>query len=199
MPGRRRRASHYMSTMRTAWWSHVRTRPSTPEPATSRSVRLRSTSVRTPNGSILIDYKAADPFSPGGGDLALSSPFNVNGQLAIKPTEDGPIAGGFVSSFPAIEIYHHGAAGTSEIAKIMPQNISQAGPLLGLPLSQNIGVSLMGEFPDTVLPPLPRVPDLDVGPDNDPPVLQIPEPFVIPYPAVELRPIGDGVNVPVGR
>lgn len=154
---------------------------------------------QNPNGSILVDYKAADPFSPGGEDLALSSPFNVNGQLVIKPTENGPIAGGIVSSFPAIEIYHHGAAGTSEIAKIMPQNISQAGPLLGLPLSQNIGVPLMGEFPDTVLPPLFRVPDLDVGPANDPPVLQIPEPFVIPYPSIELGPVGDGVNVPVGR
>lgn len=50
--------------------------------------------------------------------------------------------------------------GTSEIAKIMPQNTSQAGPLLGLPLSQDIGVPLMGGFPDTVLPPLPQIPDL---------------------------------------
>lgn len=151
------------------------------------------------NGSILLDYKAADPFSPGGEDLALSSPFNVNGQLAIKPTDYGPIAGGIVSSFPAIEMYHHGVEGTSEIAKIMPQNITQAGPLLGLPLSQNVGTPLMGEFPDTVLPPVPRVPDLDVGPVKDPPVRQIPEPFVIPYPSVELGPVDDNVRVPVGK
>lgn len=81
----------------------------------------------------------------------------------------------------------------------MPQNISQAGPLLGLPLSQNIGVPLMGEFPDTVLPPPPQVPQVDLGPVNDPPVLQLPEPFVGPYPSVALGPVGDNVNVPVGK
>lgn len=119
--------------------------------------------------------------------------------MAVKPTETGPIAGGTVSSFPAIEIYHHGTEGASEIANILPQNISQAGPLLGLPLAQSIGVPLMGEFPDTTMPPLPRVQEVDVNLANDPPVLQIPEPIVIPYPSVELGPVGDSVNVPVGK
>ncbi|WP_137145564.1 WXG100 family type VII secretion target [Mycolicibacterium sp. CR10] len=154
---------------------------------------------QNPDGAVLIDYKAADPFSPGGEELALDSPFNVNGQMVIKPTGDGPIAGGIVSSFPAIEIYSHGAEGTSEIAKIMPQNITQAGPLAGLPFSQNIGVPLMGEFPDTVLPPMPGIPDLDLAPGQDLPVLQPTPPFVIPYPSIELGPVGDDVNIPVGK
>lgn len=128
-----------------------------------------------PSGSVKIDYQAADPFSPGGENLAMNLPWNVNGQLVVKPTPDGPVAGGIVSSFPAIEIYHHSNDGTQEIAKIMPQNTSQLGPLLGLPLSQNI-------FP---------------GGDGSPPVPSASPP--VPYPSVRLGPVGDGIDVPVGR
>jgi hypothetical protein len=156
---------------------------------------------QNPNGSVKIDYKAVDPLSPGGEDIALGSPWTVNGELVIKPTADGPIAGGIVSDFPAIEIYNHGAEGTSEIAKIMPLNIDQEGPLVGLPLSQNIGTPLMGEFPDTVIPPPVGVPNVSVPlePGELPPVARLPEPIVIPYPSVDLGPVEDNVNVPVGK
>lgn len=156
---------------------------------------------QNPNGSVKIDYKAVDPFSPGGEDIAMSSPWTVNGELVIKPTADGPIAGGIVSSFPAIEIYNHGADGTHEIAKIMPENITQFGPLAGLPFSQNIGTPLMGEFPDTVILPPAGVPNVSVPlePGELPPVARPIPPVVIPYPSVDLGPVEDSVNVPVGK
>ena len=156
---------------------------------------------QNPNGSVKIDYKAVDPFSPGGEEIALASPWTVNGELVIKPTADGPIAGGIVSSFPAIEIYNHGVDGTHEIAKIMPENISQFGPLAGLPFSQNIGTPLMGEFPDTVILPPGGVPNVSVPlePGELPPVARPTPPIVIPYPSVDLGPVGDKVNVPVGK
>ena len=156
---------------------------------------------QNPNGSVKIDYKAVDPFSPGGEEIALASPWTVNGELVIKPTADGPVAGGIVSSFPAIEIYNHGVDGTHGIAKIMPENISQFGPLAGLPFSQNIGTPLMGEFPDTVILPPAGVPNVSVPlePGELPPVARPTPPIVIPYPSVDLGPIGDKVNVPVGK
>ena len=169
----------------------------------SREVKVGTPHInvsQNPNGSVRIEYKAADPFSPGGQDIALGSPFNVNGELVVKPTADGPIAGGIVSSFPAIEIYNHGAFGTHEIAKIMPENITQFGPLAGLPFSQNVGTPMMTEFPDTVILPPAGVPNvsLPLEPGELPPVARPTPPVVIPYPRVDLGPVGDEVNVPVG-
>ena len=154
---------------------------------------------QNPNGSVKIDYKAANPFPPGGEEAAMAWPWHVNGELVIKPTPDGPIAGGVVSSFPAIEIYHHSAEGSSEIAKIMPLNVGQGGPLAGLPLSQNIGTPLMGEFPDNVILPPPGVPSVPLPEPGELPVARPPVPIVIPYPSVDLGPVEDNVNVPVGK
>ena len=157
------------------------------------------------NGSVLIRYHAADPFSPGGEELALQTPWNVNGDLVIKPTAAGPIAGGTISDFPAAEIYRVNGGSTVQMAQIMPQNVTEAGPLVGLPFSQQIGQpGLMAGFPDDVLPPLagvPAVPKLD-WPDPagaDLPVAQIPQPIVIPYPSVELGPVDRIPHVPVGK
>jgi hypothetical protein len=83
---------------------------------------------QNPNGSTHVEYRAIDPFSPGGEEIALASPWTVNGELVVKSTADGPIAAGIVSDFPAVEIYHHGVDGTSEMAKIMPENTTQFEP-----------------------------------------------------------------------
>ncbi|WP_319432309.1 hypothetical protein [Mycobacterium sp. RTGN5] len=158
---------------------------------------------QNPNGSVLIDYKAVDPFSPGGEDLGKSSPWNVNGRLVIKPADAGPIAGGVISDFPAIEIYNDRDGATRLVDRIMPLNVGPYGPFLGLPLSQQIGPGLMGEFPDDVyLPP----PGLPVHPPSGfpaphvslPPATPTP-PLVIPYPSVELGPVDQQVKVPVGK
>lgn len=139
---------------------------------------------QNPNGSVRIQYAAADPFSPGGDDLAKLTPWNVNGDLVIKPTAAGPIAGGLISDFPASEIYSVRDGQTIELARVMPQNVGPLGPLAGLPLSNSIGESgLRNEFPVTSSPtPMARVP-----------------PVVIPYPSIELGPVTDIPRVPVGR
>jgi hypothetical protein len=158
---------------------------------------------QNPNGSVLIDYHAVDPFSPGGEDIAKASPWNVNGRLVIKPTDAGPIAGGVISDFPAIEIYNDRNGATTLVDKIMPLNIGPKGPLYGLPLSQQLGPGLMGEFPDDMYPPPPGLP---VHPPSGFPGLQVPvppvtlvPPIVVPYPSVELGPVDQQVRVPVGK
>ena len=157
---------------------------------------------QNPNGSVLIQYHAADPFSPGGQDLAKATPWNVNGSLVVKPAPTGPIAGGTVSDFPAIEIYNDNAGHTVDLGKIMPQNTSSFGPLAGLPFSQDIGPGLMGEFPDTVLPPQAGLPPLVPAPHlapHPPPVLREPVPVIIPYPSVQLGPVANAPQIPIGE
>ena len=82
----------------------------------------------------------------------------------------------------------------------MPENITQFGPLAGLPFSQNVGTPMMTEFPDTVILPPAGVPNvsLPLEPGELPPVARPTPPVVIPYPRVDLGPVGDEVNVPVG-
>jgi hypothetical protein len=145
---------------------------------------------QNPNGSVLIDYKAVDPFSPGGEELGKAVPWNVHGRLVIKPTDAGPTAGGVISDFPAIEIYNDRSGATTLVDRIMPLNIGPNGPLLGLPLFQQIGPGLLGEFPDdanrAVAQPTPsRVP--------------MPSPIVGHYPSAELGPVDQHVRVPVGQ
>jgi hypothetical protein len=139
------------------------------------------------NGSVLIDYHAADPYSPGGEDLAKASPWHVNGRLVIKPTDAGPVAGGLISDFPAIEIYNDRAGVTDPLAGIMPWDVGPEGPLVGLPLTQKIGAGLMGEFPDDVWGRFRPVPEAPLGPVGT------------LYPSAELGPVDQGVRVPVGQ
>jgi hypothetical protein len=153
----------------------------------SNSVAAGTPSVgvsQNPDGSVHIRYQAVDPFSPGGESVGKVSPWSVNGDLAIKPTLSGPVAGGRVSDFPAIEIYNDRAGVTNDLAKIMPQNTTQYGPLAGLPLTQSIGQpNLLQEFPGMASPtPMGRVP-----------------PVVVPYPFVQLGPVSAPVEVPTGR
>ncbi len=144
---------------------------------------------QNPNGSVLINYVAADPYSPGGESIAKASPWSVHGRLVIKPTDAGPIAGGIISDFPAVEIYNDRNGTTNLIDRILPQNISPMGPLIALPLSQHIGPGLMGEFPD----------DLNRSVQPSPSRVPMPPPVVAPYPSAELGPVDQHVTVPVGK
>lgn len=139
---------------------------------------------QNPSGSVRIQYSAADPFSPGGDDVAKLTPWNVHGDLVVKPTATGPVAGGLISDFPASEIYNVRDGQTVPMAQIMPQNVGPEGPLVGLPLTNGVGdVTLRHDFPMTTSPtPMARVP-----------------PVVIPYPSTVLGPVGDIPQVPVGR
>ncbi|MCX2712622.1 hypothetical protein [Mycolicibacterium sp. J2] len=157
---------------------------------------------QNPNGSVLIQYRAADPFSPGGEEVAKSTPWNVNGEYVIKPTPDGPIVGGTVSDFPAVEVYNDNRGRVTDLGQVMPQNTSVFGPLAGLPFSQTLGPGLMGEFPDTVVPGPSTGPAPVAFPGatpHMPPVMQIPVPTVIPYPSVALGPVESPPSVPIGK
>jgi hypothetical protein len=165
----------------------VRQNPSVLRGDMGNQVKVGNPDIRvsqSPNGSVLIDYSAADPFSPGGQDLAKLTPWNVQGRLAISPGADGPVAGGMVSDFPAIEIYRDAGGQAVDLDKIMPPNTSEYGPLAGLHLTQSIGQSdLLNQFPTTVSStPMARVP-----------------PIILPYPFVELGPVSATPQVPIGR
>lgn len=108
-----------------------------------------------PDGSVYLRYEAVDPFSPGGETVGKLSPWSVNGNIVIQPTADGPVVGGNVTSFPAIEMYRDAPNGvTTTLSQVMPQNIGQEGPLVGLPLHQEIGqASLLDMFSDMKIIP----------------------------------------------
>jgi hypothetical protein len=128
---------------------------------------------------VYLRYEAVDPFSPGGEDLGMLSPWSVNGKIAIQPTADGLAVGGNVTSFPAIEIYRDAPNGvTTTLSQVMPQNIGQEGPLVGLPLHQEIGrASLLDMFSDVKIIPRGSIvvgPELtELGSVDNPPTIPI--------------------------
>ncbi len=132
-----------------------------------------------PDGSVYLRYDTADPFSPGGDSLGKLSPWSVNGNIVIQPTADGPVVGGNVTSFPAIEIYRDAPNGvTTTLSQVMPQNIGQEGPLVGLPLHQEIGqASLLDTFNDVKIIPRGTMvvgPELtELGSADSPPSIPI--------------------------
>jgi uncharacterized protein YukE len=132
-----------------------------------------------PDGSVYLRYDTADPFSPGGESLGKLSPWSVNGNIVIQPTADGPVVGGNVTSFPAIEIDRDAPNGvTTTLSQVMPQNIGQEGPLVGLPLHQEIGqASLLDMFNDVKIIPRGTMvvgPELtELGSADSPPSIPI--------------------------
>jgi hypothetical protein len=132
-----------------------------------------------PDGSVYLRYEAVDPFSPGGESLGKLSPWSVNGNIVIQPTSAGPVVGGNVTSFPAIEIYRDAPNGvTTTLSQVMPQNVGQEGPLVGLPLHQQIGqASLLDSFDHVKIIPRGTVvvgPELtELGSADNPPTIPI--------------------------
>lgn len=104
------------------------------------------------DGSLMINYKAADPFEPG-----IAKPFvNVNGTLNIVPHADGTVAiGGDITPYPSTEGYQFKPDGS--ITQLFSQEVTsnQLGPLT-LPLPGNhVGADL----PDLPRPWAPQMPD----------------------------------------
>lgn len=84
-----------------------------------------------------------------------------------------------MTSFPAIEIYRDAPNGvTTTLSQVMPQNIGQEGPLVGLPLHQEIGrASLLDMFSDVKIIPRGSIvvgPELtELGSVDNPPTIPI--------------------------
>ncbi|GBG39294.1 putative alpha/beta hydrolase [Mycobacterium montefiorense] len=138
----------------------ARQNPSVDE--TTGQVRVGTPSisaVQQSNGSVLVKYSAADPFSPGGQDLAKAASFDVNGAIAIEPTPEGPRVGGTVTNFPAIEVYSDMPGGTTTpLVQSWPLFVDDArGPAAGLWWHKPIGdAALELSFNDQG--PAPRIP-----------------------------------------
>ena len=158
--------------------------------------------VQKSDGSVLLRYNTADPFSPGGEALAKSLEASVNGTIAIEPTQGGPRVGGTVTNFPAIEIYNdRPGANATPLLRSWPQYVDgRWGPDVGLLWHRPIGdTSIEGGFndlraafaiPDWLRPLVPIDPPIvatppdsyPLGPVDHPPQIGIHDPIRPPLP-----------------
>lgn len=143
------------------------------------------------NGSVLLKYNAADPFSPGGEAPAKAIPFSVNGTLAIAPTPDGPKIGGEVTTFPALEIYgQRPGMDTQTLLQSWPSfDDGQFGPINGLLFHKTVGdYGVVSSFNDiTPQMPMPQLPHL--GPGSHPSAIPAAPPMNV-LPPANLTPLG---------
>nr|WP_255497180.1 MULTISPECIES: hypothetical protein [unclassified Mycolicibacterium] len=154
--------------------------------------------VQQSNGSVLIRYNAADPFSPGGETPAKAIPFSVNGILGISPGVGGPHAGGEVTTFPALEIYSDRNGTTTPLLQSWPTITDDAsGPMLGLLPHKEVGDGTVVTSFNSVVPQL-EPPNL--GPVHGPQPLPITPPMSI-VPPGNLTPFAPATagEVPVIR
>ncbi len=132
------------------------------------------------DGSVSIGYAAADPFSPGGEQLAKNT-LCVQGQLTVQPGSPVPGVGGMVSGFPALEVYHdHPVANgvdvptTTTMARMWPYATGEWGPLLGLPYATPVGGPHV-PLPLGAASEMPLLPQrlTRLGPVTDPPAVAV--------------------------
>ncbi|MGK8558015.1 hypothetical protein [Nocardia gipuzkoensis] len=116
-----------------------------PSVTTSGEVKVGEPEVQAqqlPNGSVMIQYDAANPFAPPGSNLSGHS---VNGELVISPASGNPgtprvIAGGEITNYPSMEIYQDNSAGNGRPVLIDPADSgSQWGPFTNLPSFHEVG------------------------------------------------------------
>lgn len=95
-----------------------------------------------PDGSVMIQYDAANPFAPPGSDLTGHT---VNGELVIAPASGNPgtprvIAGGEITDYPSMEIYQDNSAGNGRPVLVdAADSGSQWGPAMNLPSFHEVG------------------------------------------------------------
>lgn len=115
---------------------------------TTGQVRAGSPDVRVAqrgDGSVYIRYAAANPFSPGGEGVAKKS-ICVQGNIVVRPGDGVPRVAGFVTAFPALEIYHDRSANTgfdvpstTTVARMWPTIDGEWGPAAGLGRATTVG------------------------------------------------------------
>ncbi len=131
-----------------------------------------------PDGSVYLRYAAADPFSPGGEEVAKAT-VAVQGELALQPGPSGVRVGGTPTAFPALEAYNDrpvaGSAqlSTTTVAQMYPWIDNQWGPLAGLWRSTTVGDADMVEqfytqVRDQHIPPRATA----LGPVTSPPTVR---------------------------
>lgn len=127
------------------------------------------------DGSVYIDYAAADPFSPGGEAVGKET-VSVKGTIAVQPGAEAPQIGGVATSFPALEVYNdrpgaYGVPGTSTVARMWPRIVNEWGPEIGLPWSCDIGdPKVLDKFQGlSAIIPLVPLPTTELGPPSNAP------------------------------
>ncbi|MEE4026075.1 hypothetical protein V1Y59_23540 [Gordonia sp. PKS22-38] len=89
------------------------------------------------DGTVLVDYRAADPFAPA---PAAATGWSVNGQTIITPSEDGAEISGRVTDFPSMETYQYMPDGTvNTLHQDDAGDHSSTGPMLNLPFHHEFG------------------------------------------------------------
>jgi uncharacterized protein YukE len=116
-----------------------------PSVTTTGEVRVGEPDVRaqqTPDGSIMVQYDAKNPFAPPGAELTGHT---VNGTVVLAPASGNPgtprvVAGGEITDYPSIEIYQDNSAGQGRPVLVDPADSgSQWGPLVNLPDFHEVG------------------------------------------------------------
>ena len=153
--------------------------------------------VQTSDGGVLIQYNAADPFSPGGEGLAKGSGISVNGTLGIVPSDTGPRVGGDdVTTFPALEVYSDRGGTTTTMLQEWPTFFDNAaGPLAGLPFDKDVGDPTVVPSFNSVVPQLvpPAIPGV-----GEPAPMPVTPPMSI-VPPGNFTPFGPAGDAPTVR
>jgi hypothetical protein len=100
---------------------------------------------QTSDGSVRIQYDAANPFAP---DIARNppwpgenNPITVNGDLVFTPTPDGVQIDGTRTNYPSMEAYQDLPNGSTRTVLIDPAIAGNSlGPAMNLPFHHELGV-----------------------------------------------------------
>ncbi|MBP2453003.1 hypothetical protein [Mycolicibacterium lutetiense] len=153
------------------------------------------------DGGVLVQYNAADPFSPGGQDLAKALNYSVNGEIAVQPGASGPSVGGNITTFPSFEVAHTSVDGqvTSLLQSAPSFTDSEFGPMVGLlPPTKAVGdIGLVGEF-NSYFPSLQSGLTTPLGSAHLPGAVPVAPPLtIVPPTLTPLGPISDIPDIPV--
>lgn len=131
------------------------------------------------DGSVYMRYSAADPFAPGGEDLAKAT-VAVQGELVVQPGVQAPKVGGYVTAFPALEVYNDRPpvggtpyTATTTVSRMYPWIDNEWGPLAGLWRTTDVGDrSMIWPYHPTAGRVSILMPSTELGSSSNPPIVR---------------------------
>ncbi|WP_373863622.1 hypothetical protein [Nocardia vermiculata] len=92
------------------------------------------------DGSVRVQYSAANPFAPPLSDDLGSHSATVNGDLVFSPGENGVTINGTRTDYPSLEAYQDRPDGSTSTLAIDPAAVgNSAGPAMNLPFHHEVG------------------------------------------------------------
>jgi len=165
----------------------------------------RVSAVQGVDGSMQIQYAAADPFAP-----TLGRPVaQVAGTMMLTPGSGGNIAaGGMVTSYPSAEAYQYKPDGWTTQLFSREATMSQDGPMTNLPFGERTSVGTM--MPNALMYPAeptdgsplelrPEQHPTLLGSADHPPKVSIAPPYMPPAPPPPAGPTQAGPPGPVPK